>query len=114
MMWTAVTAWFWWYWKRFLAGPPVWPIAMTETAVEIAIERACRRVLQAHEARLYTMKDHNLVTVCFMDSDEKGEHGQQVLQAWQRLPSLTLGTHSYRLARYDPQRQMWIYRQVTS
>ena len=109
-LWAALGAW----WAVVLAGPQAFP-GVTESQLEALVERACRRVLQAHEARFAAGAAASLgrettpVQVCFMDRNERTIRGEQAIPAYLRKPILTHDGRTYAASRYEA--GTWIYRE---
>lgn len=85
----------------------------TKDEFENAVERANRRVLQAHEARFsavanVTPRDTTPIAILFKDHDEKDVEGSTVIAAWQRRPILVHSGQRYTATRQDG--NVWIYK----
>lgn len=103
--WAMLTAWTLFWWALWWSGPPTRAYITTDT-FEAAIERACRRVLQAHEARW--AQNTTPCRVCFMDTNETEIIGHATIPAWQRTPQLLHGGKQYNASRFVD--GVWIYR----
>lgn len=104
--WAALVRAWWLFWRRlWWAGPPTQAWVTADT-FEQRIERACRRVLQAHEARW--TQNTTPVRVCFMDHNETEIVGQVTIPAWQRTPQLLHQEVQYNASRFVD--GVWIYR----
>ena len=110
-MWKIVKAWSLFWWRVWLAGPPTKPY-ITADNFEASVEKACRRVLAAHAARLAEARDATPVLIHFVNENEDAFHGDRSLPSWQRSPVLSFNNQTYRAARFDDGKKAWIYRLV--
>ena len=106
-MWKIVKAWTLFWWQVWWAGPPT-RAYITADSMEAAVERACRRVLAAHAARLAETRDTTPVLIRFVDQNETAIRGERLIPTWHRSPTLEFEGHQYRAARFDG--HAWIYR----
>lgn len=110
VVYTLTVCWIWvchvcwatreWY-RTFMKGPTA--------ASEEAIERACRRVLAAHEARFGRFADQTAVTVRLMDRHERTVHCELTIPNYRRRPNLEHQGRAYAATRQDG--AVWVYRE---
>lgn len=109
-VWAVLVAW----WRFFLAGPAAiatphyYAGGLTTSEVEAAVERACKRALEAGRARRI---DTSQVRILFMDEHERELHGERIIPAYARRPNLTLNGFTYVASRVDPS-GAWVYRET--
>ena len=110
-MWKAAKAWSLFWWGVWWAGPPTRAYITADT-FEAAVEKACRRVLAAHAARLAEARDATPVLIQFVSEDEQEHLGERTLPSWQRSPVQEFQNRTFRAARFDDAKKAWIYRLV--
>ena len=117
-MWKIVKAWTLFWWQGWWAGPParMWApttcTCVTTDSMEAAVERACRRILSAHAARLAETRDTTPVLIRFVDQNETAIQGERLIPTWHRSPTLEFEGQQYRAARFDEKALAWIYRRA--
>ena len=113
-MWKTAKAWLVFWWAVWCAGPQthIATSCITPAVLEAAVEKACRRILTAHAARLTEARDPTPVLIQFMDENEAECLGQQTLPSWQRSLVVEFDGQSFRASRFDDAKKAWIYRLV--